>query len=81
MHITLMGQKVKLVPDIEDIDAMGDHFSFIELKELSVKRTNARLQFQLDDYKINVKLKNEEDEWLYSSSSSRKKGHFSFDIE
>lgn len=81
MHITLLERRVKLVPDMEDTAAMGDEFSFVELKEIKVGSTNAKLQFQLDDYKITVKLKNHEDEWLYRSSTSRKKGHFSIDTE
>lgn len=65
----------------EEAAALGEAFTILELKELSSNTRVAKLFFQLDDYKIKVKLKNGEEEWLYASSSSRKKGHFSNDTE
>lgn len=81
LQLSLAGQPVALVSSPEEAYALGDDFTFLELKELSVNARAARLSFQLDDYKIKVKLKNGEDEWLYASSTSRKKGYFSIDTE
>lgn len=81
LELSLAGQPVVLVSSLEEAQALGEAFTFLELTALSSNARAARLSFQLDDYKIKVKLKNGEDEWLYASSSSRKKGHFSIDTE
>jgi hypothetical protein len=72
LHPYFEGQLLRLVSGIEEAQALGENFSFVELKEIEVKDGKAKLFFQLDDYKIKVKLKKEADEWRRSYSSAKK---------
>lgn len=76
LHLNFSGQELILVSNIGEAQALGEEFSFIELKEVNIKKRKGKLLFQLGEYKIKVKLKNDPHGWRRTYFSA-----IHFDIE